>query len=288
MEATAHAPDWLGACRRIVAEIGVMLDAHPSTGARAVELSLGAGGDRTLVIDAAAEGLIFDELERLHGGGHQFSVISEERGEVAYGSGELRVVVDPIDGSMNAKRGLWPYTVSIAVADGPSMADVSFGFVHDFGLGEEWSAERGAGARLNGRSLSMAGGERRTQEGLLELVAIEAARAQRIGSGLPGLTAVAHRLRMFGSIAFSLCQLAGGRVDGMVTLWPARSVDAAAAQLIVRESGGHVAFTAGDDPLGFALDLAARSPIVAAGTPVALAELAGFLAEPDGLRSSER
>ena len=260
MEATAHAPDWLSACRRIVAEISAMLDAHPSTGARAVELSRGAGGDRTLVIDAAAERLIFDELERLHGAGHEFTVISEERGEAAYGAGELRVVVDPIDGSMNAKRGLWPYTVSIAVADGPSMADVSFGFVHDFGLGEEWSAERGAGARLNGRALSLAGGERRTPEGLLELVAI----------------------------AFSLCQLAACRVDGVVTLRSARSVDAAAAQLIVRESGGYVAFTAGIDPLGFALDLAARSPIVAAGTPVALAELAGLQTEPDGLRSSGR
>ena len=286
MEATAHAPDWLSACRRIVAEISAMLDAHPSTGARAVELSRGAGGDRTLVIDAAAERLIFDELERLHGAGHEFTVISEERGEAAYGSGELRIIVDPIDGSMHAKRGLWPYTVSVAVADGPSMADVSFGFVHDFGLGEEWSAERGAGARLNGRALSLAGGERRTPEGLLELVAIELARPQRIGAGLPGLAAVAHRLRVFGSIAFSLCQLAACRVDGVVTLLSARSVDAAAAQLTVRESGGHVAFTAGTDPLGFALDLAARSPIVAAGTPVALAELAGFQTEPEGLRSS--
>jgi myo-inositol-1(or 4)-monophosphatase len=213
-------------------------------------------------------------------------VISEERGEVAYGAGELRVVVDPIDGSLNAKRGLWPYTVSIAVADGPSMADVSFGFVHDFGLGEEWSAQRGAGARLNGRALSLAGGERRTPEGLFELLAVESARPEWISAGLPGLTGLAHRLRAFGSIAFSLCQLAACRVDGMVTLWSARSVDAAAAQLIVRESGGHVAFTAGDDPLGFALDLAARSPIVAAGTPVALAELTGFQVELDGLRSS--
>jgi myo-inositol-1(or 4)-monophosphatase len=288
MEAAAHAPDWLGTCRRIVGGIGAMLEAHPSTAARAVELSRGAGGDRTLVIDAEAERLIFEELERLHAAGHEFTVVSEERGEVAYGAGELRVVVDPIDGSMNAKRGLWPYTVSIAVADGPSMADVSFGFVHDFGLGEEWSAERGAGARLNGRVLSLAGGERRTPAGLLELVAVESARPEWLAAGLPGLTGLAHRLRAFGSIAFSLCQLAACRVDGMVTLWSSRSVDAAAAQLIVRESGGYVVFTAGEDPLGFALDLSARSPIVAAGTPVALAQLAGFQAEPDGLRSSGR
>lgn len=286
MEAAAHAPDWLGACRRIVTELDAMLDAHPSTRERAVEVGRGEGGDQTLVIDAAAEGLIFAEFERLHGAGHAFSVISEERGEVAYGGGAVRVIVDPIDGSMNAKRRLWPYTVSIAVADGPSMADVSFGFVYDFALREEWTAVRGGGARLGDAPLATDTGERRTANGLLELVAVESARPEWIAAAVPGLTGVAHRLRAYGSIAFSLCQLAACRVDGMVTLWSSRSVDAAAAQLIVRESGGHVAFTAADQPLGMALDLAARSPIAAARTADSLATLAAVPAEADRLRSS--
>ena len=79
---------------------------------------------------------------------------------------------------------------------------------------------------------------------------------------------------MFGSMAFALCQLAAGRVDGMATLWQARSVDVAAAQLIVRESGGVVAFTAYEDPLGAPLNLAETSPVVAARSATALAELA--------------
>ena len=286
MEAAAHAPDWLAACRRIAVEIAAMLDEYPSTLERAVELGRGKGGDQTLVIDDAAERLIFAELERLHAEGHDFTVISEERGEVSYGGGELRVVVDPIDGSLNAKRALWPYTVSIAVADGPSMADVSFGFVHDFALGEQWSAKRGTGAWLGERRLSGEGAERRTPKGLLELVAVESARPEWIGGGLPVLAGVAHRLRAYGSIAFSLCQLAAGRVDGMVTFWSSRSVDAAAAQLIVRESGGCVAFTAAETPLGMGLELAARSPVAAARTPMALAELVAVPAEADRLRSS--
>jgi myo-inositol-1(or 4)-monophosphatase len=77
-----------------------------------------------------------------------------------------------------------------------------------------------------------------------------------------------------GSIAIALCQVAGGRVDGMVTLWRTRSVDAAAAQLIVREAGGLVAFPAYEDPLGAPLDLAPHSPVVAARSPGALADLA--------------
>jgi myo-inositol-1(or 4)-monophosphatase len=59
----------------------------------------------------------------------------------------------------------------------------------------------------------------------------------------------------------------------MATLWNCRAVDAAAAQLIVRESGGFVAFTACDEPLSAPLDLEPHSPVVASRTEAALAEL---------------
>ena len=80
-------------------------------------------------------------------------------------------------------------------------------------------------------------------------------------------------MRALGTIAVSLCQLAAGRVDGMATLWKCRAVDAAAAQLVVRESGGLVAFTALDDDLAAPLDLEPHSPVVAARTAGALDEL---------------
>jgi myo-inositol-1(or 4)-monophosphatase len=53
-------------------------------------------------------------------------------------------------------------------------------------------------------------------------------------------------------------------------------VDAAAAQLIVSEAGGHVAFPAFDDPLGAPLDIAPHSPVVAARTTATLAQLTGI------------
>ena len=115
--------------------------------------------------------------------------------------------------------------------------------------------------------------ERRARDGRLELVAIESAHPDRIERGAPAISAVAHRVRMFGSIAFALCQLAGGRVDGMFTLGRCRSVDVAAAQLVVRESGGLVAFTAFADPLAAPLDLISHSPVAAARTKAGLAEL---------------
>ena len=76
------------------------------------------------------------------------------------------MVIDPIDGSTNAKRGLPHFALSVAVADGPTMADVYFGFVQDFGPEEEWVAWRGEGATLDGVRLDPALVERRTADGL--------------------------------------------------------------------------------------------------------------------------
>src|SRR5690606_14255969 len=87
---------------------------------------------------------------RFHDAGERFTVISEERGRVDFGSEDYLVVVDPLDGSLNAKRGLRQHALSIAVADGPTMADVLLGYVLDLGSGDEWHAIRGEGAFLNG------------------------------------------------------------------------------------------------------------------------------------------
>jgi myo-inositol-1(or 4)-monophosphatase len=67
--------------------------------------------------------------------------------------------------------------------------------------------------------------------------------------------------------------VAAGRFDGMATLKGCRAVDAAAAQLIVREAGGEVAFTAFADPLAAPLDLEPHSPVVAARTVAGLAQM---------------
>jgi myo-inositol-1(or 4)-monophosphatase len=274
----AGSADWLGAARRAAAALRVMLAKRPTTVQRAVETGTrGEGGDRTLEIDALAEDAVFAELDGLHAEGARFTVVSEERGTVSFGGDDVLVVVDPIDGSMNAKRGLPHYCVSIAVAEGPSMADVVFGFVQDFGPEEEWVAWRDGGATLNGAPLDSAIGERRWRDGKLELVGFESADPRWVLQSAEGLVQVAHRLRAIGTIAAALCQVGAARFDGMLTLKGCRAVDAAAAQLVVREAGGLVAFTAFDDPLAAPLDLLPHSPVVAARTEEGLNELAAVL-----------
>jgi myo-inositol-1(or 4)-monophosphatase len=251
-----------------------MLAAKPTIAERVLETGTrGEGGDRTLKIDAGAEDIVFAELQKLHDAGARFTAVSEERGVVDFGDPDQLVVIDPIDGSLNAKRGLAHFALSVAVADGPTMADVVFGFVQDFGPGEEWVAERGAGARLNGVALDRALPERRTSAGKLEVLGLESADPRWVAHAIEALEEHAHRLRAIGAIAVSLCQVAGGRFDGMVSLRRCRAVDAAAAQLIVREAGAYVAFTTYDDPLAAPLDLEPRSPVIAARTEAGLADV---------------
>jgi myo-inositol-1(or 4)-monophosphatase len=268
-------PDWLGAARRAANEMTAMLADRPTIAERVEETgSRGEGGDRTLEIDAAAERAVFAELERLHEDGARFTVVSEERGTVDFGDSAVLVVVDPIDGSLNAKRGMPHHALSIAVAEGTTMADVVFGYVHDLGPDEEWVAWRGRGATLNGEALDPSLGDRRWRDGRLELIGIESADPRWVRDAADALARTSHRLRALGTIASTLCQVAAARLDGMVTLRNTRSVDAAAAQLIVREAGGLVAFTAYDDPLAAPLDLEPHSPVVAARSAQGLRELA--------------
>ncbi len=268
--------DWLAACRRMAGGLREVLAARPTTAERAVEVGRGEGGDRTLVIDAAAEDVVFAELDALHAAGSRFTAVSEERGEVGYGDDAVRVVIDPIDGSLNAKRGVPHHALSIAVADGPTMADVAFGFVHDLGTGEEWAARRGEGATLDGAPLDPAAGERRSGDGRLEILGVESADPRWVSAAIDPLLATAHRLRAVGAIAVTLCQVAAARFDGMASLRRCRAVDAAAGQLVVREAGGLVAFPGFEDPLGAPLDLAPHAPVIAARTAESLERLAAI------------
>ncbi len=258
--------DWLGICRRIVGAQRQIFASTPGSAERTVYEGVGEGGDRTLVIDRRCEDVVFAELERLAAEGASFVAVSEERGEVEFGSGgSVRVVIDPIDGSLNARRTIPSHSLSIAVASGTSMADVEFGFVHDFGADEEFAARRGVGATLDAEPIAVSSGPEK-----LEIVGLESAEPEWAQPALEALAGKAYRLRVVGSIAITAAYVAAGRFDAMLSLRPCRSVDAAAAQLIVREAGGSIAFGGGD--LAQApLDLDARYFCAAARDGEALA-----------------
>ena len=242
----------------------------PTRADREPVLRSGEGGDDTTAIDAAAEAAV---VRRFETAGIDCVLVSEELGTMQIGKGgRTHVVLDPIDGSLNAKRGIGFFSLSVAVADGATMRDVDFGFVHDFGTEEEWTATRGGGACLNGHLLA---GERPKDR--IEILAFEATRTASVAEKAAAVVDLAYRLRIMGSLALSLCHLAAGRVDAVCSLKPARSVDIAAAQLLVREQG--LAIELPDaPPLDAApLDVEGRSRVVAAGTPELCAQLSAAL-----------
>jgi myo-inositol-1(or 4)-monophosphatase len=267
--------DWLEICRDAAAAVAKVLDGLPTRVEREPRVGDGHGGDETTAIDAAAEAAVVKRLETV---GVGFTLVSEELGERTFGDGGdgLIVVCDPIDGSLNAKRGIPFFSLSLAVASGPLMEDVELAFVHDFGSGEEWVARRGAGALLNGRPLDGPPPKER-----IEILSLEATRTDLVAAHVAGMVGFAFRTRVMGSLALSLCHLAAGRLDAVVSLKPARSVDIAAAQLLVRERGLAIDLPEAR-PFGAApLDLSARSRVVAAATPALCAELHARLGAPD-------
>jgi myo-inositol-1(or 4)-monophosphatase len=263
--------DWLDFCRRAADAARDAVHAYGSTAERAVETGRGEGGDTAYVIDRAAEDAVFGEIEGL---GVPVLAVSEERGEVAVsGGGDVRIVIDPVDGSLNAKRGLPFACVSIAIASGPTMADVDVGWVAELDprltaedeprRGRDWWAVKGEGAFRDGEPLPP------LQPGALEVLGLETARPELVAAAASAIESVgARRIRALGSVAMTLCLVAAGQLDAMVSLRPIRSVDAAAAQLLVTEAGGAVSFPADDQ-----LSLEMRSRVLAARDPTLLERL---------------
>jgi myo-inositol-1(or 4)-monophosphatase len=255
--------DWLALCRAAVEDVRGVLAELPLRSDREPVVGSGKGGDETTAIDAAAERVILARFEKVDG----LTIVSEEAGVI--GDGATFVVIDPIDGSLNAKRGIGFFALSIAVASGPTMGDVDFGFVHDFGTEEEWTATRGEGTTLDGRPL-----EGDLPKERIEILAFEATRTASVAEKAAAVVDLAYRLRIMGSLALSLCHLAAGRIDAVCSLKPARAVDIAAAQLLVLERG--LAIDLPDAPPFAAapLDVEGRSRVVAAGTTEVCRQLA--------------
>lgn len=255
---------WLERSRAAVADVKVVLASMPTRAERERPLGRGEGGDITVALDKAVEEVVLAHFD-LEG----VRVLSEEAG--IRGEGSTTVLVDPIDGSQNAARGVPYFALSIAVAEGDTIADVIFGYVYDFGADEEWTAVRGEGAFLDGQPLT-----ERPKE-TIELLSIEATRAALVADRLPHLAPFVDRVRVMGAQAITFCHLAAGRTDAVVCLRPSRSVDFAAAALLIRERGFSLHAIDGPAASEIPLDLQTHSRLCAALNTTLTAQIAAAI-----------
>ena len=216
----------------------------------------GESGVRTgqYAVDLAADRACLDVL---YGSGYR--VLSEESGVTgpAGSDGAPVVVVDPLDGSTNAARGV-PWFASalcLVTADGPAV-----GVVVNHATGDRFTAIRGAGADRNGVPIRPSG----ARELATSIVGV---------SGLPSHHYGWAQFRAMGASAPDICAVACGVTDAWCDMYDdGHGVwDYLASVLIVEEAGGAVA-DARDREL-CVLDHAARRSPVAAATPELLAEV---------------
>lgn len=197
-----------------------------------VPLGKGAGGDKTFPVDKWAEDIVVAALDRVHKQGESFTLISEELGVRKFGNGEKIVLVDPIDGSNNAKTGIPFFSTSIALLNGEALSTLSVGYVINLAAGDEFWAIRGKGAYKDGA---------RIRTSAIQGITIVAYEASSPSTDIPKimpLIALAKRTRCFGSTALDLVYLASGAISVFATATASRAFDYAAGMLILEEADG--------------------------------------------------
>jgi fructose-1,6-bisphosphatase/inositol monophosphatase family enzyme len=239
---------------------------HPILGTEsaAKALTRGAGGDITMHIDTLAENTIINGLKEFR---TNLLFISEEVGEKYIGSREEAVknnhvlIVDPIDGSNNSVRGIPYSSVSIAYAEGTHMRDIIKAAIVNLYTKDIYWAEKGQGAFMNDHEIHV------SDLGISDKPFFEINIApHNIKKNLEHLEPIIskfHRIRILGSTALSLCQIASGSMEVFLDFRTTnRLVDTAAGYLILKEAGGKI-FSFEGTEIDFKLGINVHFPFIA-------------------------
>ncbi len=224
----------------------------------------GAGGDISMYIDLVAENVIIETLAKAS---VDLLLISEEVGEKFIGDKEKAkknqsiLIVDPLDGSNNAARGVPYCSVSIAYASGTKISDIKKAVVLNLNSKDIYWAEKGKGAFLNDTKIHVSDLDI-SQKCFFELN-LPLENTMKILQDLIPLIRKFYRLRILGSSALTLCQIASGSMDVFVNLRNSnRLVDVAAGMLILKEAGGKF-FSLEGAAIDYPLSIDVRFPFIA-------------------------
>lgn len=258
------------ACSKVRSEVGKLSgreEAYESYG-------VGAGGDISRKIDVVAEKAVIDTIKE-HG--VNCTIIAEESGKVDLTNGKSGgyVVVDAVDGTTNALRGIPFYCCSLAFADDNRLSAVKHGVVMDLSRGDVYSASKGMGAFMNGTRMHVKAVDK---DGYVVGMNVSGAKPENV-ERLKPIMEKSNHVRHLGSNALELCIFARGLMDVFIDLrGKIRVTDMAAAYLIVKEAGGILISEDGRE-LDSSLDASARLSFIAAANSKVLSDIirdAGF------------
>ncbi len=224
-------------------------------------VEMGADGTPTSHIDKVAEDIILDHVASNN---LELNVLSEEAGFVDRGYEDV-LVIDPVDGTSNAKRNIPYFSISLAVGR-DDLDGVTLGIVYNPCTGDLYHSEKGEGAYFNGHRLEppkYKGDSGNGGEGKMI--------STHFGSqSNPRIHEVAkkfHKVRALGSASLDICSVAAAQSDAYYFHMDEpdkrlRITDIAAAVLILREAGGEI-YDINGDPLVMKLDLKDRNNMIA-------------------------
>ncbi len=250
---------------------------HPLLGSKkaAEKSQRGAGGDISMQIDLIAENIVIDTLENEN---VNLLLISEEIGEKYIGNKEKAnksqnvLIIDPVDGSNNAVRGIPYCSISIAYAIGKSIKDIKKAVVLDLVSKDIYWAVKGEGAFLNDKKIHVSN-LNLTDNCFFELNLPEKTALTSIARLKPIIERF-YRIRILGSSALTLCQVAKGSMEAFINLRDSnRLVDVAAGLLILREAKGKF-FSLDGSEIDQQLSINEKFPFIACNS-----ELESFLKE---------
>ena len=184
-------------------------------------------------VDRKSEELIMAAIGKTFPG---HGILTEESPEVKQDS-PYKWIIDPLDGTTNYSHGFPFFCVSIGFEEA---GEVIFGAVYDPMLDELYTAEKGIGAALNGKKITVSA-INDLGRGLLATGFPYDLRASRDNNldFFSEFSLKAQAIRRAGSAALDLCYIASGRFDGYWEM-KLRPWDVAAGALIVGEAGGRV------------------------------------------------
>ena len=215
---------------------------HPILGSKkaAEKAQRGAGGDISMQIDLIAENIVINTLENEK---VNLLLISEELGEQYIGNKEKAIksqnvlIIDPVDGSNNAVRGIPYCSISIAYAIGKSIKDIKKAVVLDLVSKDIYWAVKGEGAYLNDKKILVSNLD--LSENCFFELNLPKKKALTSIERLKPIIERFYRIRILGSSALTLCQVAKGSMEAFINLRVSnRLVDVAAGLLILKEANG--------------------------------------------------
>ena len=250
--------DWKFFCDQLTDAIWIAI--KDTVGSSDAATKILRDNKNTKKIDALAEETVIAYLKKEN---MDITLLSEEIGEIQIGtSPKLTMILDPIDGTTNAIKGLPFFSTSIAIANGKTIEGLFIGYIRNYFTGEIFYANE-TGAFYNDKRCE-ASSCMELRRGLFAIYTynnVDFSILRRILMKI-------GKMRLFGAISLELAYVACNKLDGLIDLRGDLKISDIAASIILIEKAGGMCSDSFGNPISGNLDINEKYTIIAAGNQV--------------------